>query len=252
MERKRRLILEIRLLVVCLTSLTDLLISSVHSFNLLQIPGAMEHGITSDDIFWLKKSPGKTWGSPTPTYTHARARTHARTRPYIKLYQKSVNTNAVLSDCFSPKVNISALNWYIKLCIGLLTVFSIQWATRKTEPVTSAVLMRRSNSLRYLAHWHVLLSCTVIFHQWHAVCFSPFLSGCLRLMIQISTVHPDLYRTSPLIQPFSPCHRLVNWSFPDVSSWHDAQKVTRGCGVPRLWLLFASRWQMCGNNDSDM
>ncbi|XP_074493387.1 thioredoxin reductase 2, tandem duplicate 2 [Sebastes fasciatus] len=24
------------------------------------IPGAMEHGITSDDIFWLKKSPGKT------------------------------------------------------------------------------------------------------------------------------------------------------------------------------------------------
>ncbi|KAM4579394.1 thioredoxin reductase 2, tandem duplicate 2 [Fundulus diaphanus] len=25
-----------------------------------QIPGAAEHGITSDDIFWLKKSPGKT------------------------------------------------------------------------------------------------------------------------------------------------------------------------------------------------
>uniref|UniRef100_A0A8C3APE6 Thioredoxin reductase 2 n=1 Tax=Cyclopterus lumpus TaxID=8103 RepID=A0A8C3APE6_CYCLU len=25
-----------------------------------QIPGAMEHGLTSDDIFWLKKSPGKT------------------------------------------------------------------------------------------------------------------------------------------------------------------------------------------------
>ncbi|KAM7391513.1 hypothetical protein PAMP_022198 [Pampus punctatissimus] len=24
------------------------------------IPGAMEHGITSDDLFWLKKSPGKT------------------------------------------------------------------------------------------------------------------------------------------------------------------------------------------------
>ncbi|XP_026177114.1 thioredoxin reductase 2, tandem duplicate 2 isoform X3 [Mastacembelus armatus] len=24
------------------------------------IPGAMEHGLTSDDIFWLKKSPGKT------------------------------------------------------------------------------------------------------------------------------------------------------------------------------------------------
>ncbi|XP_061586330.1 thioredoxin reductase 2, tandem duplicate 2 [Cololabis saira] len=24
------------------------------------VPGAMEHGITSDDIFWLKKSPGKT------------------------------------------------------------------------------------------------------------------------------------------------------------------------------------------------
>ncbi|XP_023127300.2 thioredoxin reductase 2, tandem duplicate 2 [Amphiprion ocellaris] len=24
------------------------------------IPGAMEHGVTSDDIFWLKKSPGKT------------------------------------------------------------------------------------------------------------------------------------------------------------------------------------------------
>uniref|UniRef100_A0A3Q2P1G8 thioredoxin-disulfide reductase (NADPH) n=1 Tax=Fundulus heteroclitus TaxID=8078 RepID=A0A3Q2P1G8_FUNHE len=26
-----------------------------------QIPGAAEHGITSDDIFWLKKSPGKTY-----------------------------------------------------------------------------------------------------------------------------------------------------------------------------------------------
>ncbi|XP_068577012.1 thioredoxin reductase 2, tandem duplicate 2 [Cebidichthys violaceus] len=25
-----------------------------------EIPGAVEHGITSDDIFWLKKSPGKT------------------------------------------------------------------------------------------------------------------------------------------------------------------------------------------------
>uniref|UniRef100_A0A3Q1B6C0 Thioredoxin-disulfide reductase n=1 Tax=Amphiprion ocellaris TaxID=80972 RepID=A0A3Q1B6C0_AMPOC len=25
-----------------------------------EIPGAMEHGVTSDDIFWLKKSPGKT------------------------------------------------------------------------------------------------------------------------------------------------------------------------------------------------
>uniref|UniRef100_A0A673A106 thioredoxin-disulfide reductase (NADPH) n=1 Tax=Sphaeramia orbicularis TaxID=375764 RepID=A0A673A106_9TELE len=24
------------------------------------VPGAMEHGVTSDDIFWLKKSPGKT------------------------------------------------------------------------------------------------------------------------------------------------------------------------------------------------
>uniref|UniRef100_A0A3Q3X337 Uncharacterized protein n=1 Tax=Mola mola TaxID=94237 RepID=A0A3Q3X337_MOLML len=33
---------------------------SFHGFNLFQIPGAMEHGITSDDIFWLKKSPGKT------------------------------------------------------------------------------------------------------------------------------------------------------------------------------------------------
>lgn len=31
-----------------------------HSFSVLQIPGAMEHGITSDDIFWLRKSPGKT------------------------------------------------------------------------------------------------------------------------------------------------------------------------------------------------
>uniref|UniRef100_A0A3Q0RVS0 Thioredoxin reductase 2 n=1 Tax=Amphilophus citrinellus TaxID=61819 RepID=A0A3Q0RVS0_AMPCI len=27
------------------------------------IPGAVEHGITSDDIFWLKKSPGKTYCS---------------------------------------------------------------------------------------------------------------------------------------------------------------------------------------------
>ncbi|XP_030647241.1 thioredoxin reductase 2, tandem duplicate 2 [Chanos chanos] len=25
-----------------------------------QVPGAMEHGITSDDVFWLKQSPGKT------------------------------------------------------------------------------------------------------------------------------------------------------------------------------------------------
>lgn len=32
-----------------------------HCFNFLQIPGAVEHGITSDDIFWLRKSPGKTW-----------------------------------------------------------------------------------------------------------------------------------------------------------------------------------------------
>uniref|UniRef100_A0A8C7UXK2 thioredoxin-disulfide reductase (NADPH) n=1 Tax=Oncorhynchus mykiss TaxID=8022 RepID=A0A8C7UXK2_ONCMY len=29
-------------------------------FPVLQIPGAVEHGITSDDIFWLKESPGKT------------------------------------------------------------------------------------------------------------------------------------------------------------------------------------------------
>lgn len=50
-------------------------------------------------------------------------------------------------------------------------------------------------------------------------------------MIQISGVHPDLYRTSPLIQPFSSCHHLVNWSFPDVSSWHDMQTVTSGCVV---------------------
>lgn len=38
-------------------------------FGLLQVPGAAEHGITSDDVFWLKKSPGKTWGQPTNTHT---------------------------------------------------------------------------------------------------------------------------------------------------------------------------------------
>lgn len=97
---------------------------------------------------------------------------------------------------------------------------------------------------------HAPPSCAVIIHQWHTVCFSPFLSACLRLMIQISGVHPDLCRTSPLIQPFSRCHHLPNWSYPDVSSWHNAQTVTGGCGVPGFWLLFASQWQISGNNDS--
>lgn len=76
------------------------------------------------------------------------------------------------------------------------------------------------------------LSRSTILHQRRAVCFSPFLSACLRLLIQISSVHPDLYRTSPLIQPFSSCHRSANWSVPDVSSWHVTQMVTGGCGVP--------------------
>lgn len=70
---------------------------------------------------------------------------------------------------------------------------------------------------------HIPPSRTVIIHQWHAVCFPPFLSACPRLMIQISGVHPDLYRTRPLIQPFSSCHHLVNWPHPDVSSWRTAQ-----------------------------
>uniref|UniRef100_A0A8C5CPZ5 thioredoxin-disulfide reductase (NADPH) n=1 Tax=Gadus morhua TaxID=8049 RepID=A0A8C5CPZ5_GADMO len=32
----------------------------VGCFFITKIPGAMEHGITSDDIFWLKEAPGKT------------------------------------------------------------------------------------------------------------------------------------------------------------------------------------------------
>ncbi len=28
---------------------------------ILQVPGAMEFGITSDDVFWLKESPKKTY-----------------------------------------------------------------------------------------------------------------------------------------------------------------------------------------------
>lgn len=102
-----------------------------------------------------------------------------------------------------------------------------------------------SNSRCWLTR-HGSPSRTVISHRWHAVCFSLFLSACLRLMIQISDVHPDLYRTSPLIQPFSRCHHLVNWSFPDVSSWHSVQTVTWGCGIPGPRLLFASRWQISG------
>ena len=31
-----------------------------HSVPLPQVPGAMEHGITSDDLFYLDKPPGKT------------------------------------------------------------------------------------------------------------------------------------------------------------------------------------------------
>uniref|UniRef100_A0A674N813 thioredoxin-disulfide reductase (NADPH) n=1 Tax=Takifugu rubripes TaxID=31033 RepID=A0A674N813_TAKRU len=38
----------------------DIVIATGGRPNVLQIPGAMEHGITSDDIFWLRKSPGKT------------------------------------------------------------------------------------------------------------------------------------------------------------------------------------------------
>lgn len=30
------------------------------NFSRLQIPGAVEYGATSDDLFWLKKTPGKT------------------------------------------------------------------------------------------------------------------------------------------------------------------------------------------------
>lgn len=53
----------------------------------------------------------------------------------------------------------------------------------------------------------------------------------------LAALHPDLYRTSPLIQPFSRCHRLVNWAFPGVSSWHVTLTVTGVCGVPGgcLW-----------------
>lgn len=146
---------------------------------------------------------------------------------------------------------VSPFNACISVCVVQLSPSSVQSATR--EPLTPAVLMPCSNSpLPCSLTRHVPLSRTVIIHQRHAVCFSPFLSACLRLMIQISGVHPDLYRTSPLIQPFSRCHHLVNWPFPDVSSWHKAQTVTSGCDVPGLRLLFASRWQISGNNDSDI
>ena len=118
--------------------------------------------------------------------------------------------------------------WHLSLCIE----------EQGKQPLTSVVLMSRSTQAMHcsLTH-HVLLSRTVITHRWHAVCFSPFLSACPRLMIQISGVHPDLYRTSPLIQPFSSCHHLVNWSFPDVSSWHHMQTVIGGCGCGITWVV---------------
>lgn len=94
----------------------------------------------------------------------------------------------------------------------------------------------RFNSARSLT-WLVPLSCTVIIPQRHAVCFAPFLAACLRLVIQISGVHPDLCWTKPLIQPFSSCHHLVNWAYPSVSSWHNAHTVMGVFGVPGLYLL---------------
>ena len=62
-------------------------------FGLAQIPGAMEHGITSDDIFWLKEAPGKTL-APTPLpsiqYTHTQTSTHAHTPKHTNEWDTQV------------------------------------------------------------------------------------------------------------------------------------------------------------------
>jgi len=148
--------------------------------------------------------------------------------------------------CFSLQI----ITW--PLSVGLLAWLSAQRTTRETRPPTQRELIPcLSTALPCSLTLHIPLSRTVIIHQRRTVCFSLFLSACPRLMIQISGVHPDLCRTSPLIQPFSSCHHLVNWSFPDVSSWHVTQMVTCGCGIPGLRRLFASWWRINGNNCFD-
>lgn len=113
---------------------------------------------------------------------------------------------------------------HFSMCmINAVVVYTMSYKENRTSNLCSINTSLELTALPCSLTRHVPLSRTVIIHQWHGVCFSPFLSACLRLMIQISGVHPDLYRTSPLIQPFSPCQHLVNWSFPDVSSWHNVQ-----------------------------
>lgn len=164
----------------------------------------MEHGLTSDDIFWLKKSPGKTWGDLPPSHLP----TDTATLLYCRLVVVSPTTKIHNSGRF-----LQPWPQYVEL----LWSFSIQCYRGRSAALTCSLTQ------------HIPLSRTIITHQWHAVCFSPFLYACPRLMIQISGVHPDLYRTSPLIQPFSSCHHQVNWSYSDVSFWHKVQ--TRLVGV---------------------
>lgn len=170
---------------------------------------------------------------------------------YMKLKTVSINTN-ILQLLQSQINNITLEGIHCMCSIVGVVLYTMSYKRNRTSNLCSINALLYLTALPCSLTRHVPLPRTVIIHRWHAVCFSPFLSACLRLMIQISGVHPDLYRTSPLIQPFSPCHHLVNWSFPDVSSWRNAQTVTSGCGIPRLWLLFASRWQISGNNYSDI
>jgi len=67
------------------------------SVCLAQIPGAMEHGITSDDIFWLKEAPGKTYASTLLSVHNTPPTSPKHTRMHTSTCTRSTQTREIRS-----------------------------------------------------------------------------------------------------------------------------------------------------------
>ena len=198
---------------------------------LTKVPGAREHSITSDDLFYLKKPPGKTYVSESCDYhviSHVTLDCSVvlQVGHWRKLYPvtATINPHSLLEPLFLPNLSSPPLPSHLSAppffpnC-GQMWHWNVRassppWATRPpswSDPSASELLTRLVGGLvaMTLINNPVLLNtCT----YWYGLC------GSVR--VSLFSVVPPLSHWSPCV-PVSVCALCSRNSFPNPHNRQD-------------------------------